>query len=771
MPETTPNINELNASISELIVLLRSRATAAKKKIDKPKINKQINKKINKTPRISAEEKISRALEEEKIAAEIRLQKSILRIAEENSERSLEVSAINKRILEIREELEQIQSNKNLLSDKRSPTKLLQRSQELSESGDLLASWILRGISFFKGSATRENDLNLELKSLLENNLSAAADIRTTPDAVVTPRIPLETEDISPSRNVTDEKLDNLLDNLEKDRIEERREADLERDNLLDPTIQKVLITNSPLWVSVKSFSEDALKSLSRGVVDKAVTKGSGLLSRSIAAGSMRNKPTKAPLPKVFKNLPILEGLFAGGSEFLSSGLISKSLLAGGGTFAGALAGAKLGSVGGPIGAAIGGVIGGVAGEAITSKLSENLNFDKLENRLFFFFDKFTENFLAGIKDIFAKSSEIITEASNTIKNLIPNFLKPDTEKSVLTKKAPKITLDIPNITSESFKKNVEALAASESSGISTAINKIGAAGLFQFLPSTAEDILGKMKSIKDKNPIQEEIIKKLEGSTKPSFKKDDKLQALTSTKQISEYIAKNYPDSFSARVSSLSAEEQTEMYKIFLRPLLEKKETPAFSELKTFGFAPAPFIKTLKTGEDQTISSKGDIRWKDNSNIFDKIDASGNSDGVITVNEMLAYYSKQDKMPTMEPRETGPVIAKSSGNTTDQTRSKTIVRDVPRENSSILSVTPTNNKETPTLISSNNPGKIYTIAAENKAATNTAAAAPILINAPSSTSIVNNGSGGEETDYGRDLMQKSTYNPLLQRLDSLYTA
>lgn len=211
----------------------------------------------------------------------------------------------------------------------------------------------------------------------------------------------------------------------------------------------------------------------------------------------------------------------------------------------------------------------------------------------------------------------------------------------------------------EETQKAVQQYVASESGGKSDIINKIGAAGSYQFTQDTAMDqatALAKMSSYP-------EILGTLKGKPKIDFSKDQDLQKLVNPDEISKYIKQKYPESLAVAVANLSPEQQAAMAQNFFAPLLKLKPDADFADFKAYGFSPSKTRQVLSgdsKGSETTISKKDtDSSWTQNPQ-FAQWDS--NNDGELTFDELYAALkSSTPKIYKPTPQESGEGIGPMS--------------------------------------------------------------------------------------------------------------
>ena len=173
----------------------------------------------------------------------------------------------------------------------------------------------------------------------------------------------------------------------------------------------------------------------------------------------------------------------------------------------------------------------------------------------------------------------------------------------------------------------------SESSGKTGAINSIGAAGLGQFIPSTANYVAEQLKGSRP------DIYNALKDKEMPDISGDTRLTGLTGD-NLSNKIRDLFPNSMSTAVSKLSPEQQTAMIEQFFKPLFAAKPNAEFADVKAYGFASGKYSEALKSNYmSTTMYDKNDKGGGANafaSNpIFDKWDTD--RDGKLSASELRA--------------------------------------------------------------------------------------------------------------------------------------
>jgi hypothetical protein len=207
--------------------------------------------------------------------------------------------------------------------------------------------------------------------------------------------------------------------------------------------------------------------------------------------------------------------------------------------------------------------------------------------------------------------------------------------------------------TDKDLADSIKKFVMTESSGRKGIINNIGAAGLYQFIQSTAIEQARKtgrqdiLDALKDKNIVD--------------FTKDKTIQTLKKQKkfnEIPEYIQKTYPTSVAAAVANLSEEQQTAMFEEYIKPLLEFKKDADFADIKAFGFAPTKYLNALKKNDmDMAIYKKTDRSDPFGENDQFKIWDS-NKDNVLTAQELVdgiraSYEGKPTDTSKLDQKET----------------------------------------------------------------------------------------------------------------------
>jgi len=330
------------------------------------------------------------------------------------------------------------------------------------------------------------------------------------------------------------------------------------------------------------------------------------------AVGSVKNIPSLSKgvgaVSKVGKSIPVLSGLISGGVEYLESGNASRSVAVGGGSLVGGVAGAKTGAalgtmiapgVGTVVGGIAGGIIGSIAGEKMGRVMSDwTDDFSSVTN-------KFSDTFYSILKNWSSWFKETFEGIKLWFKETMPSvFDKPNQEIASGT--------DISKVLEASFDKdlaeNIKKLIMTEGGKDSTINRSSGAAGFYQFMPSTAKDLAKKLN-------IQE----------------------------INDADIKDVP----TIVSNLPADTQTKMYKEFISELLKVKPNPSFADLKATGFAPGRYVPALKSNNmSATMYNKNlggvEANAFSTNPEFQKWDV--NEDGVLTAEELKNGAESMEK-------------------------------------------------------------------------------------------------------------------------------
>lgn len=184
--------------------------------------------------------------------------------------------------------------------------------------------------------------------------------------------------------------------------------------------------------------------------------------------------------------------------------------------------------------------------------------------------------------------------------------------------------------TDKDLANSIKKFVMSESSGRKSIINDIGAAGLYQFIQSTALEQARKTG--------REDIIAALKDKSIVDFTKDKTIQVLKEQRKFSEipeYIKTTYPQSVATAVANLSAEQQTAMFEQFIDPLLKHNKSPDFADIKAFGFAPKYLRALTENNMDMPIYQKTD---KSNPFLHNKDFAIWDRDknGILTAKELV---------------------------------------------------------------------------------------------------------------------------------------
>ena len=269
--------------------------------------------------------------------------------------------------------------------------------------------------------------------------------------------------------------------------------------------------------------------------------------------------------------------------------IIMRSLGSVAGTIAGGFAGGALGSLAGGIGAVPGAVAGGIGGSIAGESLGA-----KLYDKLF------------GIEKEKEKQKQVLPEEKYPTKQV----------------KIPSNAVDALGVFKQVLgeKLGVEAAKVATTEGgfsqkagfLTASINPQSlAAGAFQFLPSVALELAEKTDTVKEKFSDLLERKRRGESLSNTDFRK-----------------------AVAERVAQLSLEEQLQMYKNYITPLLKSvgEQKIDASMLKSFGFAPAMFSKT---GTDSVVYKQGSAAVAQNP-YLDR-DKSGD----ITKEEIVEYSKK----------------------------------------------------------------------------------------------------------------------------------
>jgi hypothetical protein len=689
------------------------------------------------------------------------------------------------RIKELEEDLSYFQEKrlkKEKASGLKSPEKLLKEADKLSESGDYLASWIVKAYTKFKFNLSdREETLQKELDTLKKDRISellTERDIRikelesyNLSENYSPTKTENEKTDITskkPSKMYPTE-LGNFAEYIEKltkiseEQLKlEKSKLDIERDKE-NVDIQKVEVVNLPekgegsATASNSSFSSfsslSTLLAFSKG--KELLTKGKDLLTKT-GVGSAAAKLSA-------KKLPFIGGAIAGGLEYLNTGNLKKSLSIGGGAIGGGAIGATIGSFIAPgIGTAIGGIAGSYIGEVISSKIYDSFSG---------IFDKLLEEIEITFKNILRILSKVPGLSSLSPENPLKIKQEYGEQDYIPTEKLKSVTdMGIPA-------KDLQKLISTEGGNVKEINPKSLTAGLYQFLPTTAAELITKIKNKNQKTELEEQILENF--------------------KEVNLNVTKNSSKEEKAKISQaivkLNEEQQTELYKNFLGnfpKLLKEKtgRTPSFVDLKTYGFAPGAYNQALQSGDfDKPIYKKGTIQWEQNEREFNKIDMDG--DNQISIKDILNYYQQQEKNtpPNNNTPKNNTVrgVEQIDGNpriTSINTPKNNTVRGVeqidgnPRITSMsvvpLVGMAPINRITNPIadITPVLNGIKLYETAAINDLSKSSPQQPVIVNNSP--TSVINNTTDADasDKDFGRDRLHTSSYNPFIRRLDTLYS-
>lgn len=383
-----------------------------------------------------------------------------------------------------------------------------------------------------------------------------------------------------------------------------------------------------PIVVNVDDFSNKSLIHLVTKLKDEGIgTGGGGGIINDLVEGLAIRKGMQYASKFLPKLGSMAKGIGAGGligaggmgleygGNSLKSAGYNKSgaLMHGVGTLGNIAGGATAG-------AALGGLPGAIIGGVIAAALDKS---DVAET---------LDDIFKLIKDI----KNFFTSPKNGEPKDFVGILSPQQLESIAGQ-----------FNSEETQKAVQQYVASESGGKSDIINKIGAAGSYQFTQDTAMDqatALSKMN-------IHPEILSALQGKQKIDFSKDPDLKDLVKLDDISKYIKEKYPQSLAVAVANLSPEQQAAMAQNFFAPLLKLKSTADFADFKAYGFSPSKTRQVLSgesKGSETTISTHGTDSWNKNPQ-FAKWDS--NKDGQLTFDELqAAVRSSTPKTPKLSP-------------------------------------------------------------------------------------------------------------------------
>jgi hypothetical protein len=194
---------------------------------------------------------------------------------------------------------------------------------------------------------------------------------------------------------------------------------------------------------------------------------------------------------------------------------------------------------------------------------------------------------------------------------------------------------------SELIKKFIK----SESGGDVSLINKIGAAGLGQFLPSTALEVAKKMKESRP------DIYDALKDKEMKSIKGDN---------------------SMSVAITKLSPEQQIAMIDQFFKPLFAAKPNAEFADVKAFGFASGKYPEALAkkdmsmTMYDKSDRGRGANAFKSNP-IFDEWDT--NKNGKLSAAEL------RDGSASLEPKNSNNTLKSQTSAVTSKNVSQPMMK------------------------------------------------------------------------------------------------
>lgn len=403
------------------------------------------------------------------------------------------------------------------------------------------------------------------------------------------------------------------------------------------------------------------------GEAEKVVERGGGLLGKLPKFGPKAAKAAgwlakKSPYigPIVYTGGQVIEGIAnkrsAGNIVARASGGLAGGIL-------GAKVGAALGSLVGPgPGTVAGGLIGGILGTLLGEETGKRIG-EALKN---LFFKKIDEYDLTETERAIKLQREKIqprparTPAQRPLELAAPKQSQEETSVSV--KKEEQLPVgeavegsqlkEMQDILGEKLAIEAAKVAITEGGYDkktkklkTTSINKESqAAGMYQFLPSTALDLAAKIED--------------------PEIKK--KFQPFLDEKQKTGKINR---EGVAKVVSELSTKEQTMLYKKYLEPLLKREggaENITAAKLKAYGFAP---VSQLGSKSDETVIYKeggkayeqnrfldpdqsGDITKKEIEDTSEKIIKKGESS--------FEDFIAANRRPLPRQREETVVVAKA---------------------------------------------------------------------------------------------------------------
>jgi len=686
-------IDASNNNVASLIKLLK-RNTAEERRKPTPLSEEKIRKE--------------RLKEFEQKLIELRFEKNLIGLKEDlakkqKSNLEKEYDNIKKKRESIKSDLEAIRESRKSRKEK-DPLKYLKAAEKFREEGDIFGSWLFNLISKRKKEeeraeeylrqteaeqAQKEEELRNQkyqeeerlLTSLVEKLKGSVAEVKP----VITDAIPVEeqkapekvTQAAVEQQITSQEKLTDAILVEEQKAPEKVTQAAVEQQITSQEKLTDAIRENSPkeeiqapkiLDASIHDYSKESLKQLKETLLEafkegnlaKSSDMGMGipgipglsptrLLGRGasklgeLAVGGGEAAAALKGASKLGRIIPAAKGLakFGGpaaglltaGISLMSGESAGKAASKGIGAGAGTVVGGAIGALGGPIGAFIGATVGGYLGE-------------KLGDKFYGFLED--SNFQETVKDFGQKIDDW---------NIL-GFFNPTPQQQgparvpAIAPVSKEMLKGFPADYSQDLLNAIGQVYATEGK-VPTKINltpgKNGerptyAAGLGQFIPSTAVNLANKLKT--EHPEISNKILEAAKTGTPGS---------------------EEYKKSVSAAVTSLSAEQQNIMYAKYLERLLTATKAkgiqPGFDLIKAYGFAPDAVEQSINRGTDVTAYQLRDITGKETlaaKSNPDFVKYDKNNDGVLTVNELLDGIRSDEKYG--KGTNLGPAPAKPIG-------------------------------------------------------------------------------------------------------------
>jgi len=652
--------------------------------------------------------------------------------------------------------------------ERESPLRLTKAAEQYESEGKIISSWILKLFAKRRGESPEKaeeslRDVTAELdkktQDLIQETKTQIERIKhTTPDVMISS--PLE-ESLSTGRST-----DRILDQAEANkplRIRETPEQKATRIDAADEANKPLPEKERVIEVKVVGFNDESLKKLEETFKNATRNLSGGMpgisFPSTIPAGTTVGKTVLEKggaaagkyLPKlktVGKGLGL--GLLAEGGIMAGNALKNAGYnktgktIHGAGTLGSIGSMALMGSAFGPVGTAV----GALTGIALNWKdLGETFS-----DATSIFKDSVDTFSWESIKSFFNPKKQ--QPPAGGCWQQPPGQELPTPDQVLSQHKAVSDAFEDPVM-----QENVKKLIQSESGGISdeSTINPISdTAGYYQFSPATAIETANKL----GRKDIQEAI------GGKPTKKQT------------------------AIAISQLSEEQQTALYKQYIKPLVTKKQqggsVPSFAELKAFGFAPkfgdALNARGELTNPELMIYDKNSnafkqnpqfAKWdKDNNGLSAKelLEGSSTLESTAAEGVKVTVTSNSKELKNKLEAEKAALQYRRTYNNTAPATTPTIQK-IEKQLQDLDRVTPTKptpNVKKPTAV--NIPNTKGTTTYDNVATAAAAATPQTTINQiNNNTNIAGGASNQPGIPKSREDI-KDPYNPFLIRLDRLYS-